>query len=158
MLLAGCRGRTHATEATLSAGDRLERAAVAAGLVIDPASRSIAGAWSLDTDRACIVPAAETGGDERIGLLIDYGQGQGCAASGTVRRSGDRLDMRLGACRVTARFDGERIVFPGEVPAACDRLCTGRASLAAMTVERQSGSVAEARSLRTPKGEALCGA
>lgn len=156
ILLAGCRRSSDTAAAAASAGGRLEQAAIAAGLVVDPSSRSIVGAWSLDTDRACIVPAAR-GDDARIGLLIDYGQGQGCAASGTIRRSGsDRLDVRLGDCRVAARFEGERIVFPAEVSAACDRLCTGRATLAAMTVERQSESVAEAQSLRAPGGRPLC--
>ena len=153
LLAAAC----HQPSATLvndSAGVRIEAAAVAAGLVIDPAGRSIVGAWARDTDHACIVPGE--GGESRLGVLVDYGAGQGCAASGTVTRSGDTLDVRLGDCRLAARFDGRRIVFPAEVPAACDRLCTGRASLAALTVERQSESVSEARSLRTPGGRSLC--
>ena len=155
LLLAGCGRGQDAPAASGEAGARLERAAVSAGLIVDTASRSIVGAWARDTDRACVVPGV--GGDDRIGVLIDYGAGQGCAASGTVRRSGDGLEVRLGECRLTARFDGGRIVFPAEVPAACDRLCSGRASLAAMTVERQSESLSEALSLRTPSGRTLCG-
>jgi hypothetical protein len=154
LLVGGC-GDGGRPAAERSAGAQLEGAAVAAGLVADSASRSITGSWSRDTDRACIVPTA--GGKAiRIGVLIDYGEGQGCAGSGTVSRQGDTLDIRLGDCRVAARFDGERIVFPAEVPSACDRLCTGHASLAAMTVERQSEAVSEAMSLRTPGGRILC--
>ena len=157
LLAAGCDGRNDTPSPVGSAGARLERAAIGAGLVIDPASRSIVGAWARETDRACIVP--DRGGEaDRIGVLIDYGEGQGCAASGTVGRDGDRLDLRLGDCRLVARFDGERIVFPAEVPPACERLCTGRASLAAMTVERQSEAISEALNLRTPSGRSLCGA
>ncbi len=155
LLLAAACHQSPSAAGHYDAGARLEQAAVAAGLVVDPASQSIVGAWARDTDRACIVPGDGKG--DRFGVLIDYGLGQGCAASGTVRRSGDTLDVRLGEdCRLTARFDGTRVVFPTEVPPACDRRCTGRASLAALTVERQSESVSEALSLRTPGGRPLC--
>lgn len=156
LLLAGCHAPP-AEQESATPGDRIEAAAEAAGLVIDPASKSLIGSWARDTDRACVVPSAKDGGASRIGVLIDYGDGQGCAASGTVKRSGDRLDVRLGACRLTANFDGERITFPAAMPAACESLCTGRASLAAMSVERLSESQSEAAMLRAPNGRALCG-
>ena len=155
LLLGGC-GRHDAPSQPDSPGARLEAAAVDAGLVTDPAKVSLTGAWSRDTDRVCIVPG--TGGKARIGVLIDYGEGQGCAASGTVERSGGKLDLRLGSCRIAATFDGERIVFPAEVPAECDPSCAGRASLAALSVDRQSDSVSEAATLRAPSGRLLCGA
>jgi hypothetical protein len=90
-------------------------------------------------------------------VVIDYGEGQGCSASGTVRRSGDRLRLVFGDCRVEARFDGERISFPAEVPEACEALCTGRASLAALAVEQLSTSESEAATLRGRDGKLLCG-
>ena len=136
-----------------SAGARLERAAVAAGLVADPALASIAGIWARDTDRMCIVPA---GTETRVGVVIDYGEGQTCAASGAVERRGGTLKLRLGECRFDARFDGERIAFPAELPLACAAVCTGRATLAAVEVERLSGSVSEAATLRSPRGRSLC--
>ena len=152
LLLAACqRGEPAATGN--SAGDRIEAAARGSGLVIDPATRPLTGSWARETDHACIVPA---GGQSRIGVVIDYGEGQACAGRGTVRQDGGALDVRLGACRLRATFDGERIVFPGAVPATCDRLCTGRASLAAMTVDRLSDSASEAATLRAPNGRLLC--
>jgi hypothetical protein len=151
LLLAGC-GEAPPEPA---AGVRLEQAAIAAGIVGDPAQASIAGAWAREGDRICVVPGEGTA--TRIGALVDYGDGQGCAAAGTVERHGERLDIRFGGCRIVARFDGERIALPAEVPAACDRLCSGRATLAALTVERQSGSVTEAATLRAPGGQTLCG-
>ncbi|HEX8384451.1 MAG TPA: hypothetical protein VF592_13890 [Sphingomonas sp.] len=152
LLLGGCDGGS--PPAAASAGGELERAAVAAGLVPDPARVSIVGAWARDSDRVCVVPGG--GGRERIGVVIDYGEGNGCVGAGTVRRSGDRLAIDLGACRIDARFDGERIVFPAEVDAACARSCRGNASLAALSVERVSGSAAEAATLRAPSGRLLC--
>ncbi|WP_298092580.1 hypothetical protein [uncultured Sphingomonas sp.] len=161
LLLAGCGSRETAdiTGDDAPAGARLEKAAIAAGLVIDPESTSLQGSWARDDDRMCIVPGDVRGGADRIGILLDYGPGNGCSATGTVRRrrSGD-LAVVLDACRFTARFDGERIVFPAELPEPCSALCTGRATLAAMSVERLSGSVAEARTLRGRNQPPLCGA
>lgn len=153
IVLAGCDDqpdRVHQTP-----GARLERAAMASGLVTDPDRIDLTGSWARDTDRLCILPGEA--GDVRIGALIDYGEGQGCAASGTGRRRGDRLSIRFGGCRFDAVLDGERLTFPAEMPGACDRACTGRASLAALAVDRLSTSRSEARTLRTPAGRALCG-
>ena len=153
LIVGGC-GQADAPEATTGAGDELERAAVAAGLVPDPVRASIVGAWTRDSDRMCVVPGES--GSERIGVVIDYGEGNGCVGAGTVRRAGDRLAVDLGVCRIDASFDGERISFPAEIDAACARACRGNASLAALTVERVSGSVAEAATLRAPSGRQLC--
>ena len=134
-------------------GARLEAAAIARGLVPDPSGGKLTGSWASDTDRLCIVPAER---ETRIGVSIDYGEGQGCAASGTVERRGDRLRVSFGACRFEARYDGERIAFPAELPGACQRLCVGRASLTALNVERLSQSASEAATLRSPAGKPLC--
>lgn len=139
---------------TAGPGAKLEAAAVQAGLVPDPARATLVGSWARGADRACIVSGE--GGRDRIGMLLDYGEGNGCVATGTVRRSGDRLDLDLGACHVVARFDGERIALPAEVDPACDRLCRGNATLAALSVEQVSASAAEAATLRTPSGKPLC--
>jgi hypothetical protein len=152
LLLAGCGSQPKAVDD--SPGARLEAAAEQAGLVVDPARASIVGSWALDTDRACVVP--DTRDAYRIGVVIDYGEGQGCVASGSARRQGNSVAIAFGSCAFDAKFDGERITFPPELPAACERLCTGRASLAAMSVARLSGSLSEAETLRTPSGIRLC--
>lgn len=153
LLLAGCSKPVEKT-ANDSPGARLESAAVTAGLVAD-SSGSIAGAWSRGTDRLCVMGSGAA--DTRIGALVDYGDGQSCAASGIVRRSGSRLDIRFGDCRIRASFDGERIVFPAEVPEECDSVCGGRASFAALAVDRASESLSEAATLRDSAGRSLCG-
>ena len=153
LLLAGCEGRETRT-ADLTGGAKLEAAAVAAGLVPDPERASLVGSWARDTDRVCVVPGGT--GAARIGVLIDYGDGNGCAGSGTVTRSADRLEIVMGGCRVNARFDGERIIFPPSIGAACERLCRGNATLAALSADRVSQSAAEAATLRTPSGRSLC--
>lgn len=152
-LLAAC-GSPAPSPAPDSPGARLETAATQAGLIADPARVPLIGSWALETDRLCVVPAAR--GAYRIGAVIDYGEGQGCAARGTVTRRGDRLRVAFGTCRFDAALDGDRIVFPGELPGTCDRYCTGRATLAAMRVERLSASISEAAMLRAPNGKSLC--
>lgn len=148
LLLAGCDRAASVIDR--SDGAKLEAAATEAGLVPDPKRRAIQGAWALDTDRLCIV-------GQRIGVAIDYGEGQSCSANGTVQRDGETLKVTLGnACRFDAQFDGERIRFPTTLPAECEQLCLGRASLAALTVEQQSGSQAEAATLRGRGGKFLC--
>ncbi len=152
LVLCGC-GREPATAVADSAGARLEAAAETAGIVPDP-NAPLQGSWARDTDRVCVVGTEKTA---RIGVSVDYGEDQACAGSGIVERSGNALKLAFGTCKFDARFDGDRIVFPAEVPEACEPLCTGRASLAALTVDRLSESRSEAATLRSTKGKLLCG-
>ena len=136
----------------------LETAAIAAGVIADPDGTDPTGLYARDTDRVCIIPARV---DFRIGVFVDYGEQQACSGSGAVTRAGESLHVRFDAapgCDFDARFEGDRIVFPGRVPEACAKLCQGRASLAALNGERLSDSVSEASTLRDAKGRLLCGA
>ncbi|VVT08862.1 conserved exported hypothetical protein [Sphingomonas sp. EC-HK361] len=153
LLLAGCGAAKPAPPAqTRDSGERLERAAAKAGLIApigDPT-----GLYVADTDRVCIVPAKT---DFRIGAVIDYGNSQGCGAVGTARVDGAQMQVEFGAgCRFTARFEGDRIVFPTNLPRSCDRSCTGRVTLAALTVPRLGASMSEARTMRDPRGGMPC--
>lgn len=153
--LAGCGGPSIAP-APGASGD-LEAAAIRRGLVRDPHDLSIAGAYARGPDRLCIVPAAA---GHRIGIVIDYGEGHACRASGTVRRAGEGLVLALGpdgACSFTARYDGDHLAVPGALPQGCARLCTGRAALAGARFARLGESVAEAQAMRDPGGHPLCG-
>lgn len=137
-----------------SPGADLERAAVAAGVVPDPQDSDITGLYARDTDRVCIVPASV---GYRIGAFVDYGENQTCSGSGTVTRVGDRLHVELGTdCSFEAKFDGDRITFPPQVPDTCQKLCGGRASFAALEPERLSDAVSEASTMRDAKGRLLC--
>lgn len=154
LALAGCTPEPD--PAREDAGARLERAAIAAGVVRDPDATDIAGLYARETDRVCIAPGR---GGYRIGASIDYGGGQLCSAGGTVARSGGMLRVDFGGgCTFEARLDGERIAFPGQLPAGCDRLCTDRASLTALEADVQSDAVAEAVALRDARGRQLCAA
>lgn len=154
LLLAGCHAAPSAAPRGTTPGDGLEAAAEAAGLVTDSARVDPVGVYARDTDRVCVVPGGA--GAYRVGALISYDGAQACAAIGTATRTSDRLDVRFGECRFAARFEGDRVSFPAELPAACAALCTGHATMAALDVERLSDSPAEAAALRDPKGTALC--
>ena len=58
--------------------------------------------------------------------------------------------------REAVRAMNEAMMLNPALPAGCDRYCTGRATLDALTVERLSASRAEAATLRTPSGKRLC--
>lgn len=152
LILAGCAQQPGANDA--DAGAALEQAAIAAGVVRDPAATDITGLYAREIDRVCIVPAAV---GYRIGASIDFGSGQQCSASGTVARSGEALSVDFGnGCTFDARLDGDTIAFPGRLPVGCDRFCSDRASLTALEAELQSDAPAEAATLRDANGRLLC--
>ena len=160
LMLASCSGEARKENAAPTAPTApsagLEAAAIEAGVIADPASTDIAGLYARDTDRVCIVPNATA---YRIGVFVDYGEDQSCSGSGVITRTGESLKVDFPSapgCNFAARFEGDRIVFPGQVPDACNALCEKRASVAALDVERLSESVSEASTLRDAKGKLLC--
>lgn len=155
LVLAGCSGQQDSSgTASGGAGARLERAAIATGVIRDPASADLTGVYANDPERVCVVPAAQ---DFRIGVTLDYGEGQQCSARGTLEREGEALRVDLGdGCAFEARFDGQGIKFPGALPEGCRANCTGRATLAGVSVDMLSSSLSEATALTDAKGRAVC--
>lgn len=155
VLLGGC-GRS-AEPVPENAGAALEAAAVARGIVADPARFDPVGLYGSDSDRLCV---AHAGDGYRVGAAVDYGEGQGCFATGVSQVAAGApgtLDVRFGeACRLTLRIEGERATLPPTLPAGCDRFCTGRASLASLTADRISRSAAEAGSAVAAGGARMC--
>ncbi|MDB5706616.1 MAG: hypothetical protein JWN66_3732 [Sphingomonas bacterium] len=156
LLVAGCSGSQPQPANNTTAATGLEAAAIEAGVIPDPSNTDITGLYSRDTDRVCIVPTATA---YRIGVFVDYGDNQNCGGSGTVTRVGEKLQVEFdggAGCSFEARFEGDRIVFPGRLPDGCQKLCARRASMAALDVSRLSESVSEASTLRDAKGKLLC--
>lgn len=156
-LAAGCSGGGTVPAQNSAQPQDLESAAIARGLVRDPADSEIIGLYARDTDRLCIVKA---GMAYRIGAFVDYGDGITCSGAGAVSRVGETLHIELGegerACSFDARFDGDTIRFPGALPPACERLCARRASYAGLEAARMSESAAEAAAMRDAAGKRLC--
>ncbi len=157
LILTACSGEAPSspTPRATTAPD-LESAAIAAGVIADPANTDMTGLYARDTDRVCVVPDRL---NYRIGAFVDYGDQQNCSGSGTVTRVGEALHITFAAapgCDFDARFEGDRIVFPGRMPQACEKLCGRRASFAALDVRRLSDSVSEAATLRDTNRKLLC--
>jgi hypothetical protein len=149
LLVAGC-SQGSSTPETIE-GAALEQAAIARGVVRDPAGATPVGLYAREGDRMCV-----TG--KRIGVFIDYGEGTGCSGRGQYTRDGERLRVELGKdCAFDAAFDGDAVRFPGKLPDGCAALCTKRASLSGLQVDRLSDSASEAAALRDPAGRGLCG-
>lgn len=159
VLLAACERQAPVPVAENGAAPvGLETAAIQAGVIPDPANTDVTGLFARDTDRVCVVPSATA---YRVGVFVDYGDDQSCSASGTGTRAGETVHLTFPGggddeCSFDARFDGDRLVFPGTLPAACQKSCARRASMAALTVDRVSESVSEASTLRDAKGRLLC--
>jgi hypothetical protein len=154
LLLTACSDA--AVDVPDDAGAALEQAAIARGLVSDPEATPLTGLFARDADRLCL-RARETEGAGVIGVSIDYGEGNGCSAQGTVVRSGDQLAIELGdACRFEAGYDGEAVRFPGALPEGCAALCRGNASLAGMTTVRLSNSPGEVSAFKDRRGGFPC--
>lgn len=157
LMLSACSSESAAPpRASATTAPDLETAAIAAGVIADPANTDMTGLYARDTDRVCVVPDRL---NFRIGAFVDYGDQQNCSGSGTVTRVGEALHITFAGapgCDFDARFEGDRIVFPGRMPQACEKLCGRRASFAALDVRRLSDSVSEASTLRDSKRKLLC--
>ena len=159
LALAACGGGQLQGAKNDSQPQDLETAAIERGLVRDPSDTGLTGLYARDTDRVCIV---QKGSSYRIGAFVDYGDGLSCTGTGAVTRAGETLSVKLTGkggvtCIFDARFTGDRITFPANVPPECAKFCSQRASFAALDVERLSESAAEARALRSAEGKRLCG-
>lgn len=156
LLAAGCSRAVTPGSSNVAAPTGLEAAAIEAGVIPDPQNADITGLYTRDTDRVCIVPAASA---YQIGVFVDYGDDQHCSGLGTVSRVGETLHVGFtdaDGCSFDARFEGDRVVFPGTVPEPCRKLCSQRASIAGLTVDQLSNSAAEAATLRDARGRLLC--
>lgn len=156
LLLAGCNGSSPKPQAKPTPTS-LEAAAIDAGIIVDPANTDPTGLYARDRDKICIVPSATA---FRIGVTTDYGDGNACSGTGEATRAGEALHIDMSSapgCSFDARFEGDRIVFPGRLPDACLKVCARRASILGLTVERLSDSPSEAGVLRDGRGKMLCG-
>lgn len=157
LVAGGCsRAAQTAADNTAAAPAGLEAAAIEAGVIADPKSSDITGLYTRETDKVCIVPNAHA---YQIGVFVDYGDQMHCSGLGTVTHAGETLHVDFSdaeGCDFDARFEGDRIVFPGTVPDACKTLCSQRASIAGLTVDQLSNSASEAATLRDSRGRLLC--
>jgi hypothetical protein len=150
LLLAAC-SPARDTGDDDAAGRALETSARKAGIIGDIADAT--GVYAVGEDRLCMTGAAPR---YRIGVSVDFGDGQRCIAHGTAQGRGT-LAIDLGdGCRFTATHNGDRLLFPVRAPAGCARYCQGRATLDTLALDRLSEASGEATRLRGADGKLLC--
>lgn len=165
LLLAGCERSaapsSGAVDAVVPSGSRLERAAIAAGVVADVSRVSPVGLYQqrheAGRDILCIAPARN--GELRFGAEAIFGAQERCRGHGTARRAGDKLILsfaRSDKCIIVAQYDGDQIALPGVVDTKCDTLCDGRGSMEGVTFPRIAGDASAALKARDSEGGTLC--
>lgn len=155
LLLVGCHNQT-SQPATPATPTSLEAAAIAAGVIADPDNSEPTGLFARDRDRLCVVSSATA---YRVGIYVDYGDDQACSGTGQATRAGETFHIEMDnapGCNFDAEFEGDRISFPGRLPDACNKVCSRRASISGLIVERLSDSPSEAAAMRDSKGRMLC--
>jgi hypothetical protein len=170
MCLAGCgdsdrigdvdaRGSARSAAAEGLDALALESGALPDAAAIDPAGR-YGQRYEGGSDRLCLVPDGAARGRYRFGAESLIGQEEYCRGTGRARLSADKLLLRFeGAgkdCLVVARYEGDKIVFPGALDIACAALCSSRGSLAGVGFARVDRDVAAARAQRDSRNDLLC--
>lgn len=168
LMLAACGGSDTDKSPNLG-GDSLELAAQERGLLGDdmPPPAGIFERRSGDgRDRLCVVGADDgavggNSGDWRFAAeLMTQGQGR-CLTSGQLILA-DAKDSENGqarqswklrfrgktGCEVDAMTEGDVLILPDHLPAACSNICAGRVNLQGAELERTSWAEPEARALR----------
>lgn len=144
-----------------SVGDRLDALAAAEGVIPDGGDRSPEGGYGRTyaggRDRLCLVE--DGAGGYRFAVEVRIGQDQGCRGEGEAQLDGGgQLSLTFDGtgCRIDARYEGDRLVFPGRVDESCARLCSRRGSLAGVTFPRIGDGRAMASSMTDSGDEVLC--
>lgn len=139
----------------------LETLAAERGVIGETHSENPVGSYGRTydggQDRLCLAAideARDDGMTYAVGVEIRIGEEEYCRGSGVARRADDALILQLAdGCTIAARYEGDRLVMPGAVDAACASLCSTRGSLAGVTFPRRSTSPQLAGS----DGSLLCG-
>ncbi|WP_336964255.1 hypothetical protein [Sphingobium aquiterrae] len=141
----------------------LERAAIASGAIADPRAISPVGLYQrpheAGRDLLCLIPGPAQK-PYRFGMEAVFGTEQSCRGEGTARRAGDKLILHFSGrsgCIVVADYEGDRIALPGVVDMACDALCSGRGSLAGVSLPRIGNDPRAAAVATDRRGGTLCG-
>lgn len=161
LMLAACDSGSGPDATPAPSGD-LETAALEAGLVVDPDSLDLEGAFErpsdLGTDRFCAIKTGER--LYAIGLRAVFGADSACQGRGTATLDGESVMITIPGsgedCTIAARFDGTQLALAGEVSPACAQLCDDRASLAGVDFLLAESGAAAARAEQDDEGEPLC--
>jgi hypothetical protein len=165
LMLAGCSETQAGADA--DAVTALDAAAIEAGVIADPDAIDLAGSFAdvggTGSDAFCARGDRDDGYD--VGVLVTFGATSQCEAQGTAALRGEQARISLtrngkgkpvGDCSFTARFDGNGLALPGSLPAACQAVCSDRASLAGASFALVEPGDAAAGAARGRAIKALC--
>ncbi|MGS1017945.1 hypothetical protein [Allosphingosinicella humi] len=108
------------------------------------------------TNQMCII---EKGGVHHFGLVV-WGSGMhSCSGTGTARREGGRLRLRMAGdetCTIDATISDKTITLPAAIPTGCAYYCGTRASLANARFTQKGTTERDAIRAKDLVGESLC--
>lgn len=139
LMLAGCsETRAGDDEAAVTP---LDAAAIEAGVIADPDIIDLSGSFAdtsgTGSDAFCARGNRRDG--YAVGVLVSFGGSSQCEGQGRAALSGEQARISLTRnssgdavddCSFLARFDGSALALAGSLPAACQAVCSPRASLA----------------------------
>ena len=88
------------------------------------------GGQAARRNQLCMVANSPT--DTRFGLVVWGANQHSCSGSGTVNRSGDRLQLKMTGdetCTIEAYIEGGAVILPGSLPEGCAYYCGARATM-----------------------------
>jgi hypothetical protein len=168
MSLAGCDGTATSSgqdEAAMSpAAEELDALAVETGALPDRVETDPAGRYGRryegGSDSFCLIPDGGARGRYRFGAETRIGQEEYCRGTGRTRLTADKLMLHFdGAgkdCMIVARYEGDKIVFPGGLDLRCAALCSSRGSFAGVSFPRIDRDIVAARQMRDMRRNQLC--
>lgn len=167
-MLAGCGDgsseREDRAERPSATADSLDALAMESGALPDQNAVNPVGRYGRryegGVDRLCIIPESEGGDRYRFGAEMLIGGDEYCRGAGEARVDGDRLSLRFEGvgegCTIDARYEGDRLVMPGQLGMACNLLCSSRGTFAGTTFLRIDRDAAAAAQMRDANKALLC--
>ncbi len=146
------------------AARELDALALETGALPDQGESNPAGRYARryegGSDRLCLIPDGASRSRYRFGAETRIGQDEYCRGTGSAKLSADKLLLRFeGAgkdCMVVARYEGDKIVLPGGLDAACAALCSSRGSFSGVSFPLVDHDVVAARKMADKDERPLC--
>ena len=153
-LLAGCGGGDPDTGNRATAESSPTRTAVAtAGL-----TGLYEGGAPARPNQLCVIDKGA--GNSRFGLIVWSEGVNSCAGVGQAVREGATLRLQMQGdetCEIAARFEGDTVILPSEIPSGCSYYCAAGASLAGARLTRAGSAAEDAMKAKDFAGDPLCG-
>lgn len=157
LLLAGCREAEQKQAGGEAADGNMSAKAVSGGPIATLTGLYEGGQGSAPRNQLCMVENSDT--DTRFGLVVWGGGQHSCSGSGSVERSGDRLQLKMTgdeACTINARIAGNEVVLPEAIPEGCAYYCGARATMNGARFAQVGTGREEAAKAKDLVGDSIC--